>query len=126
MTAPRSLPRRWWLFAFLWWTLNGVASASQYVQMIGPSGERVTWRHALGTSLASAWLWVPLTMLALWLAHRYPLGRGRLVPRIGLHLLAGMAVVIFFRAGAHALEQGRLRLDPERGRRRGLGRSPAR
>ena len=99
MTA-RSLPQRWWLFAFLWWTLNGVASASQYVQMVGPGGERVTWRHALLTSLASAYLWVPLTMLALWLAHRYPLGRGRLLPRLGLHLLAGMAVVIVFRAGA--------------------------
>ncbi|HEX6434774.1 MAG TPA: histidine kinase [Gemmatimonadales bacterium] len=100
MTAPRSLPRRWWLFAFLWWTLNGVASASQYVQMAGPAGERVSWRHALVTSLASAWLWVPLTMLALWLAHHFALGRGRLLPRLGLHLLAGMAVVIFFRAGA--------------------------
>jgi two-component system, LytTR family, sensor kinase len=98
--ASQSFPRRWWLFAFLWWTLNGVASASQYVQMAGPAGERVTWRHALVTSLASAYLWVPLTMLALWLAHQYPLGRGRLLPRLGLHLLLGMAVVIFFRAGA--------------------------
>jgi LytS/YehU family sensor histidine kinase len=47
------------------------------------------------TSLASAWLWVPLTMLALWLAHRYPLGRGRLLPRLGLHLLSVIAVVLF-------------------------------
>jgi two-component system, LytTR family, sensor kinase len=95
MTGSPSPPRRWWLFAFLWWTLNGVASASQYVQMVGPGGEQVTWRHALVTSLASAYLWVPLTMLALWLAHRYPLGRGRLLPRLGLHLLSVTAVVVF-------------------------------
>ena len=95
MTASPSPSRRWWLYAFLWWTLNGVASASQYVQMTGPGGERITWRHALVTSLASAWLWVPLTMLALWLAHRFPLGRGRLLPRLGLHLLSVIAVVVF-------------------------------
>ncbi|HEY7478871.1 MAG TPA: histidine kinase [Gemmatimonadales bacterium] len=95
MTTSPSPSRRWWLFAFVWWTLNGVASASQYVQMAGPGGEQVTWRHALVTSLASAWLWVPLTMLALWLAHRYPLGRGRLLPRLGLHLLSVIAVVVF-------------------------------
>ena len=105
MTPPPSPPRRWWLFAFVWWTLNGVASAGQVVQMVGPGGERVTWGHALVTSLASAWLWVPLTMLALWLAHRYPLGRGRLLPRLGLHLLS-VAVVVVVRAVAVLL------LDP--------------
>jgi two-component system LytT family sensor kinase len=94
MTTSPSPPPRWWLFAFVWWTLNGVASASQYVQMAGPGGERATWEHALVTSLASAWLWVPLSMLALWLAHRYPLGRGPLLPRLGLHLLGGIAVVL--------------------------------
>ena len=91
-TPPPS--RRWWLFAFGWWTLNGLASASQVAQMAGPGGETVGWRHALVTSLASAWVWVPLTMLALWLAHRYPIGRGRLLPRIGLHLLSLLAVVL--------------------------------
>ncbi len=93
-TFPSPL-RRWSLFALVWWTLNGIASASQYVQMVGPAGERVTWQHALTSSLASAWLWVPLTLLALWLAHRYPLGRGYLLPRVGLHLLSVLVVVVF-------------------------------
>jgi hypothetical protein len=35
LRSPISPSRRWWLFAFVWWTLNGVASAYPSVDADG-------------------------------------------------------------------------------------------
>jgi hypothetical protein len=78
-----------------WWTLNGSATASQYYFIRSSAGEPITWSHALGTGLTSAYLWVPLTVLALWLTWRYPIERERLLSRLLLHLPVALAVPVF-------------------------------
>ncbi len=78
-----------------WWTLNGSATASQYYFIRSSAGEPITWSHALGTGLTSAYLWVPLTVLALWMTWRYPIERERLFSRLLLHLPVALAVPVF-------------------------------
>ncbi len=82
-----------------WWTLNGFASASQYHLYRGLGGEPITWSHALLTSMASAYLWIPITIFALWSSWRFPLDRDHWPRRLPLHIGAAAGVVVF-RAGA--------------------------
>ena len=81
-------PAAWWWLALGWWTLDGLASAGQYHFMRESAGSPVGWGDALRVNLTSAMLWVPLTVLAIALARRFPVGRGRWVvaaalPRLG-------------------------------------------
>jgi two-component system LytT family sensor kinase len=93
--APQPHRRRsWWALVFAWWTLNGFASATFYRRMRDEAGLQPSWGHALATTLTSAWLWVPITLLALWLAARFPLERGRWGRHLPVHLAATAAVVL--------------------------------
>jgi signal transduction histidine kinase len=83
----------WWLAALAWWTLNGFSGASQLQGLPGADGAPITWAHALRTVMVSAWLWVPVSVLALWMAERFPLERARWPARAALHVGAGLAVV---------------------------------
>ena len=84
----------WWALAFVWWTVDGFTRATDY-QLMG--GGAIGWDRALRAAMASAWLWVPLTIFALWLADRYPLERGRWRRHLPVHL-AGVGAVILVRA----------------------------
>ena len=84
--APVLRPRipwgTYWAAATAWWTLYGVTTATTYHDMAD-----IGWGHALRVSLASAAIWVPVTLLALWLAERVPVERGtwrRAVPVVAL------------------------------------------
>lgn len=100
------LARSWlWLVAFLWWTLDGLAGVGQYHFMQATAGHPTEWSHAVCTSMASAWLWVPLTLPIVWLTERYPLERDRLAARLLVHV-AGALFVLSFRAGAVVLLNG--------------------
>ncbi|MPY89594.1 MAG: signlal transduction histidine kinase, LytS [Luteitalea sp.] len=84
-----------WAAVLVWWTLNGLASATGMRSMRDASGAAVvTWAHALTVSLASAWLWLPLTMAMLWLVQRYPIERSRLAMSLSAYAAAVLAVVI--------------------------------
>lgn len=61
-----------------WWTLYGLVSASQWLSMEAADGQVMPLGQAARLGFASAWLWVPLTMLLLWGVRRWPLERGRL------------------------------------------------
>lgn len=88
--APSVLRRPlWWGLAALWWTLEGIVSATTWQGMAD-----VAWGHALRVSMTSAWLWVPQTMLALFLAERWTLGRDARVPALAVHGTAALAVVV--------------------------------
>jgi two-component system, LytTR family, sensor kinase len=84
----------WWALAAVWWTLNGFASATNYRVLRGSVGDPVTWAHALATSMTSALLWVPLTVMAFWLAERFPLARERLRGAVAVHLAAATCVCL--------------------------------
>jgi signal transduction histidine kinase len=91
--------RFWGALIFGWWTLNGFATASQYHLFSGMRDAAMTWSQTLITSMASAYLWVPVTFFALWSSWRFPLDREHWARRLPLHAGAAAAVV-FFRAGA--------------------------
>ena len=79
----------WWSLSTVWWMLQGISNASTYRGMAG-----VEWDRALAVNLASALLWVPFTVLALWLAERYPLERGLWRRRLPLLVAAALLVVL--------------------------------
>jgi signal transduction histidine kinase len=86
-----------WAVVFAWWTLSGLASAAQALMMSDAAGTAIGAGYALRTGLASAWLWVPLTMGLLWLVRRHPLERRRLWSSLAV-LALGVAAVIVLRA----------------------------
>lgn len=97
---PPALARSWlWPVTWTWWTVDGLATLGQYHFMQATAGRPTAWEHALLTSMASAWLWVPLTLAIVWLTERFPLGRERLASRLIVHV-AGALFVVSVRAGA--------------------------
>lgn len=91
--------RRWtylWLVAFAFWTLDAIPTATNYHRMGEASG--LSWEDALRTALVGGWGWVPLTVLALWLAERFPLDRGGWRRNLPVHLLGALGAC-FARAG---------------------------
>lgn len=98
--APTAAPvhgPRWshrWLGALVWWTLDGFTSATNYHRMAQGGGAAVSWETAFRTTMVSAWSWVPLTMLALWMAERFPLDRPAWRRNVPLHLAAALGVCL--------------------------------
>lgn len=90
-------PGRWlWAGIILgWWTLNGFATASQYHLMRHQAEMPVSWSYALVTSMTSAYLWIPITVFALWSASRFPFERGRWVRRLPIQIAATAGVILY-------------------------------
>ena len=97
ISLEQDLPRRrwsvWWAIALVWWTLDGFTSATNYHRMVRVAGGG-DWGHAYRTAMWSAWLWVPLTVFALWLADRRPLDRDTWHRYLPVHLAAAFAVCL--------------------------------
>jgi two-component system, LytTR family, sensor kinase len=91
----------WWGLAAAWWTLDGFTTATNYYRMSQVTGG-ITWEHAFRAGMWSAWLWVPLTLLAVWVAHRLPLSRDTWRRYLPAHLAAAVGVCLV-RAGAVVL-----------------------
>lgn len=89
----------WWGAVTLWWTVDGLVSAAQVRSMQAAAGDVVSWGDALVPAMASAWLWIPLTMFALWSAARIPIERRRIVAPATAHVAAA-AMVSVARAAA--------------------------
>lgn len=84
----------WWGTVTLWWTVDGLVSAAQVHSMQAAAGDAVSWDDALVPALASAWLWIPLTMFALWSAARIPIERRRIVAPAAAHVAAAVMVSV--------------------------------
>ncbi|NUT31835.1 MAG: histidine kinase [Hamadaea sp.] len=84
-----------------WWTSWGLINVVNYGQMYLAGGRPAPWRHLLTTELVSHLLWVPITLGALSLADRFPLGRSgwRGIPA---HL-GGLAATVVGRAAVVVL-----------------------
>ena len=81
----------WWGVVALFWTAQGLSSASQIQLMMRATGGG-SWDSALRMALASSWLWVPLTMLAFVAADRFPFARGRLLVPLAAHVAGALLV----------------------------------
>jgi sensor histidine kinase YesM len=94
MTSGRSESSRpWFRFAGLgaFWTLVGLAFASQFYLSSTLLGRSVTWGQAIGYSLGDWYVYALLSWPAVLLARRFP-PEGAKVWRIaGVHLLAALA-----------------------------------
>lgn len=88
-----------WLVVVTWWTLYGIVLAVETLTIQTAAGTHVDpdFAHAFRTSLSSAWIWIPLTVVLIELAQRYPIERGRLAVSLSLHGLA-VVVIIAIRA----------------------------
>jgi signal transduction histidine kinase len=83
---------RWWGIASGWWLLNSIITGVARSRG-GPQG-----LLPLAQDLLSALLWIPVTVLAFWLADRRPLQRTTW-PRHMPIALAAAALVVVVRAG---------------------------
>jgi two-component system, LytTR family, sensor kinase len=79
---------RLWALALLWWTLEGIATATTYRGMTGVSWEKILLLTGLGIAQ-----WVPLTILALWMAERVPVDRQNWRWSMPLTMLVAAALV---------------------------------
>lgn len=75
-----------------WWTLYGLVSTSQWLSMEAADGQVMPLAKAARLGFASAWLWIPLTLLLLWGVRRWPLERGRLARH--LPVMAGLVLLL--------------------------------
>lgn len=88
-------PAAWFLAVVGWWTVQGLATASQYRLLRAGEGVSVGWASVLPAAMASAYLWIPLTGLAFWLTWRHPLEAVEWRRRIWIHLVAGPGAHLF-------------------------------
>jgi two-component system, LytTR family, sensor kinase len=79
------------LVAFAFWTLLGVAFASQFYFSSAQFGNPVSWSRALAYSLADWWTFAALSLPAIWLARREPIERPHRLRAVSLHVLASVA-----------------------------------
>ena len=87
--------RRFWLETALIvgaWAVFGLVLANQGYMQSGLRGRPVlSWADALRPGLLEALLWVVSTFAIFWLARRFPLERGRVLPGIAVHLVGAVA-----------------------------------
>ncbi|MPZ17611.1 MAG: hypothetical protein GEV06_06840 [Luteitalea sp.] len=101
-----------WLAVTVWWTLSGFATAAEIRTMRYHAGAVLPWDDALTMGLASAWLWIPITLGILWLVYRYPFERGRCGSSLTV-LGLGVVVVVVVRALAVLLLNDWVRWYPD-------------
>jgi signal transduction histidine kinase len=93
-TQARRTWRMRWSIAAVWWTVDGLITATNYHRMGVSPGDGRTREVAVLATLYSAWLWIPFTVLAFWLAARFPLERGVWRRYLPLHVAAALGVCL--------------------------------
>jgi two-component system, LytTR family, sensor kinase len=74
------------------WTAFGLFNANQsYIAATG-RGSPIPAARALSLAMTDAFLWALATIAIFWLARRFPLARGRLLPHAAVHLIAGITL----------------------------------
>ncbi len=81
-------------FILLIWLFAGVMSGGQSWYFRVAAGREVPWRAILATSSTFAGLWFLLTPVILWLSSRFRIERGRVLRRLGLHLLFALLLAL--------------------------------
>jgi len=89
MLTPAQKRGRKWLLFFCLWTIIGVAFASQLYLSRAKLGDPVSWKFALGRSLADWYVFAVLAIPATWLARRFPVEKHRWRRPLLIHLACG-------------------------------------
>ena len=93
-TLSRLLPRAAGIVAF--WTLVGLAFASQFYLSSTLLGRSITWGQAISYSLADWYVWAFLSVPILKLAHRFPPEGGKPWRTAGVHLVAALVASLVY------------------------------
>ena len=91
------------LLAGTFWTLLGVAFASQFYFSSAQFGNPVSWGRALGYSLADWYVFAALSVPAIWLARRCPIERPRRTQAALIHFAASLTFSFAYMAGRGAI-----------------------
>ena len=93
MPPPRPLPRTLLrlIGALAFWTLVGLAFASQFYLSSTLLGRAVTWGQAISYSLLDWYVWAVLSIPILALARRFPPETTNVWRTAGIHLVAALA-----------------------------------
>jgi two-component system LytT family sensor kinase len=88
--------RRWrWSMYFVGWTLIGLLFAVPIaVQAVAAKGQ-IPWSQ-ICSELFRWYLWGLFTPLIYWQAQRFPLERGRLLPRMSINIGIGVAITLLY------------------------------
>lgn len=78
------------LLIFAGWTAFGLFTANQTYVAAAVRGPPISAGQALSAAMTEAYLWALATVAIFWLARRFPLARGRLLPHAAVHLIAGI------------------------------------
>lgn len=115
MSKPRPVSR--WLLRLLgiiaFWTLVGLAFASQFYLSSTLLGKSVTWGQAITYSLEDWYVWAALSVPILWLARKFPPEDGRRLRTAAIHLGAALACSFVYVALRAAVGQAHSRLIDE-------------
>jgi sensor histidine kinase YesM len=104
MSEPRPLSRSLLRLAGIaaFWTLVGLAFASQFYLSSTLLGRSVTWGQAISYSLADWYVWAVLSVPILWLARRFPPEGDAPWRTAGIHLIAALFFSLLY-VGLRAL-----------------------
>jgi two-component system, LytTR family, sensor kinase len=80
------------LLIFAGWTAYGLFSANQTSVAQAVRGHPMSAGEALWPAMTNAFLWALATVAIFWLARRFPLARGRILPHLAVHLIAGITL----------------------------------
>jgi two-component system, LytTR family, sensor kinase len=80
------------LLIFAGWTAYGLFNASQAYIAAEMRGSPIPASQVLAGAMTDAYLWALPTVVIFWLARRFPLARGRILPHAAVHLIAGIAL----------------------------------
>jgi two-component system, LytTR family, sensor kinase len=80
------------LLIFAGWTAFGLFNANQTYVAAELRGSPISAGRVLSTAMTDAYLWALATIAIFWLARRFPLARGRILPHAAVHLVAGVTL----------------------------------
>lgn len=84
------------LGVLLFWSLVGLAFASQVYLSSTLLGRSISWSQAIGYALADWYVWAIVSVPILWLARRYPPERGKLSHTAAIHLAGALGCSLLY------------------------------
>ncbi|PYI83829.1 MAG: histidine kinase [Verrucomicrobia bacterium] len=98
MTLETLLHKPWvkWPALLVFWTLIGLAFASQFYVSSAQFGNPVPWKYAVSRSLADWYVFAALSLPAIWIGARFPLVQGFWKRGIVVHFAASAAFSVLW------------------------------
>ncbi len=93
MTIGTVLQKGWtrWLLGFLFWTFLGLSFAGQFYISSSKAGLEVSWREAVGNSLADWYVFAVLSVPVIQLARQFRFEAGSWTCSLTVHMSGGVA-----------------------------------